>query len=191
MQCYCQPWQRVNVPSKEPPVKLRPQQSTTMTDYEPDTVPGQLPDSKIMQSAKKYKIFETSTMEEHLAPTIAINLPITKEGGLPPKQEVPVKHDTSKTDWSLVPMESVEEIAKVLEFGAKKYSANNWRTGKGFNYTRVLNSLRRHIYAWSKGEDLDPESGLNHLAHAGCNVLFLLYYVQHKDRFNNDDRFKE
>lgn len=143
-------------------------------EHEPDTAPGQLPDSKLMESAQRYKIFTGNVFKDQ-------NL----------KSTTPVKHDSSKTDWSLVPMESVEEIAKVLEFGAKKYSANNWRTGKGFNYTRVLNSLRRHIYAWSCGEDSDPESGLNHLAHAGCNILFLLYYVQHKDRFNNDDRFKE
>jgi hypothetical protein len=101
-----------------------------------------------------------------------------------------VKFDGGKTDWSLMPFEAVEEINKVLEFGAKKYAAHNWTQGDGFRYTRVLNSLFRHLFAWSRGEDLDPESGLSHLAHAGCNILFLIYYNRYKTRYNNDDRFK-
>ena len=103
---------------------------------------------------------------------------------------VAVKFDSGKTDWSLMPFEAVEEINKVLEFGAKKYAAHNWTQGEGFRYTRVLNSLFRHLFAWSRGEDLDPESGLSHLAHAGCNIIFLLYYSRYKARYNNDDRFK-
>ena len=105
-------------------------------------------------------------------------------------QTVAVKYDSGKTDWSLMPWEAVEEINKVLEFGAKKYSAHNWASGDGFRYTRVLSSLLRHLFSWSRGEDLDPESGLSHLAHAGCNVLFLIYYNRYKHRYNNDDRFK-
>lgn len=103
---------------------------------------------------------------------------------------VAVKFDSGKTDWSLMPFEAVEEINKVLEFGAKKYAAHNWTQGDGFRYTRVLNSLFRHLFAWSRGEDLDPESGLSHLSHAGCNIIFLIYYNRYKDRYNNDDRFK-
>lgn len=99
-----------------------------------------------------------------------------------------VRDDAEKTQWHLMPWEAVEEINKVLEFGAKKYAAHNWQRGDGFSYTRVLNSLLRHVFAYMRGEDLDPESGLSHLAHAGCNVLFLLYYSKYKDRYKNDDR---
>lgn len=99
-----------------------------------------------------------------------------------------VKHDEGKTDWSLMPFEAIEEINKVLDFGAKKYAAHNWRTGTGFRYTRVLSSLLRHTFAWARGEDLDPESGLSHLAHMGCNVVFLIYYNKYKTQYNNDDR---
>lgn len=105
-------------------------------------------------------------------------------------QSVAMKHDGGKTDWSLMPFECVEEINKVLDFGAKKYAAHNWRTGSGFSYTRVISSLLRHTFAWIRGEDLDPESGLSHLSHMGCNVIFLIYYNKHKDRYNNDDRVK-
>ena len=101
---------------------------------------------------------------------------------------VAMKFDSGKTDWSLMPFEAIEEINKVLDFGAKKYAAHNWRTGTGFKYTRVLSSLLRHTFAWARGEDLDPESGLSHLAHMGCNVVFLIYYNKYKTRYNNDDR---
>ena len=99
-----------------------------------------------------------------------------------------VKADGGKSDWSLMPFEAVEEINKVLEFGAKKYAAHNWKIGNGFKYTRLLNSLLRHIFAYMRGEDKDPESGLSHLAHAGCNVIFLLYYEKYKAKYSNDDR---
>jgi hypothetical protein len=102
-------------------------------------------------------------------------------------KQTAIKYDEGKRDWSLLPLESVEEIIKVLEFGQNKYSAWNWANGGGFKYTRVFNSLCRHIFAWARGEDNDPESGLNHLAHASCNLLFLLYYVKHKDKYNNND----
>ena len=100
-----------------------------------------------------------------------------------------IKHDSGKANWSLMPWEAVEEINKVLEFGANKYAAHNWQQGEGFRYTRVLNSLLRHVFAYMRGEDLDPESGLSHMAHAGCNVLFILYYIKNKSRYKNDDRY--
>lgn len=100
-----------------------------------------------------------------------------------------IKFDDGKLDWSLMPFDSVEEILKVLEFGKKKYAAHNWSQGEGFKYTRVFNSLMRHLFAWFRGQDNDPETGLSHIAHAGCNILFLLHFIKNKDKYkNNDDR---
>ena len=107
---------------------------------------------------------------------------------VPSVTKVAVRDDSGKTNWSLMPFEALEEINKVLEFGATKYSANNWQEGTGFKYSRVLNSLLRHVFAFMRGEDKDPESGLSHMAHAGCNVLFILYYLKKKTRYANDDR---
>jgi len=99
-----------------------------------------------------------------------------------------VKADTGKPNLSLLPYDAIEEITKVLDFGAHKYAAHNWKEGGGFSWTRVFSSLMRHLFAWAKGKDTDPESGLSHLAHAGCNVLFLLHYSLHKDKYSKDDR---
>ena len=104
-------------------------------------------------------------------------------------KETAVKFDNDKVDWMILPYDALEEIIKVMEFGARKYARGNFASGEGLEYTRVLNSLMRHILAFSRGEDLDPETGISHMAHAGCNVLFLLHYIKNPEKFkNNDDR---
>ncbi|NDB59078.1 hypothetical protein EB001_11565 [bacterium] len=99
-----------------------------------------------------------------------------------------IKHDDGKPDWSLVPFEALEGMVKVLEFGAQKYAGWNWTTNGGFPYTRVLRSCLRHIFAYMRGEDNDPESGLSHIHHAMCNLLFISHYIGNKEKYNKDDR---
>lgn len=98
------------------------------------------------------------------------------------------RFDSGKTNWSLMPFEAVEEINKVLEFGANKYAAWNFTKDGGMDHSRILNSCIRHIFSYMRGQDCDPESGLSHLAHAGCNILFLLYYKKYPQVFTKDDR---
>lgn len=89
------------------------------------------------------------------------------------KNCVGLKFDGGKLDWDLVPFESVEEIIKVLMVGAKKYKRDNWQLVEDGD-VRYFNAAMRHITAWKRGEEFDLESGLPHLAHAGCCILFLL-----------------
>ncbi len=84
------------------------------------------------------------------------------------------KFDTGKLPWHLLPPDAVEQIVAVLEFGAKKYGDRNWE--EGMAWSRPFSALMRHMWAWWRGEDRDPETGLSHLAHAGCCILFLLAY---------------
>lgn len=97
------------------------------------------------------------------------------------------KLDNGKPGMSLLPSKPLQEIAKVLDYGATKYSSHNWR--KGINFSRVYSALQRHLGAWNEGQDLDEETKLNHLAHAACNILFLLEY-QLSDKAEFDDRYK-
>ncbi len=100
-----------------------------------------------------------------------------------------VKYDDGKTDWSLLPFEALEEVVKVMEYGKTKYSAHNWSSGEGFKYSRVFNASMRHLLSFMRGEDKDPETGLSHIAHCACNILFLLHFIKFKDKYNNcDDR---
>ncbi len=99
-----------------------------------------------------------------------------------------VKFDDGKVDWTLVPFEALEGMVQVLQFGAKKYAAWNWTEGGGFKWTRLVGSCLRHLFAWARGQDNDPESGLSHIYHAQCNLLFLAYYIGNKEKFSKDDR---
>lgn len=81
-----------------------------------------------------------------------------------------MKDEKGKIEWTLVPWEGMKEVAKVLKYGADKYTADNWRKVPPYEYQK---SLLRHVIDYQK-ESLDPESGLPHLAHAICCALFLL-----------------
>jgi hypothetical protein len=84
-----------------------------------------------------------------------------------------MKFDSGKLDYTLVPWDGFEEIVKVLEFGAKKYARDNWRYVEGAEQ-RYLAAAIRHLVAYQIEEPKDDETGLSHLAHAGCCLLFLL-----------------
>ena len=103
----------------------------------------------------------------------------------------PTKHDSGKADWSLMPFEVVEEINKVLEFGANKYNEKgisgpeswNWAKGSGLGKWRVLNAVFRHLFAYARGQELDSESGLPHISHAACGLIFLIYYGIYPNKY--------
>lgn len=95
-----------------------------------------------------------------------------------------VKFDQGKPDLSHISLNLIEEIAKVREFGARKYSRANWR--KGFKYNRSIAAALRHIFAFNEGQDNDPESGLLHISHALCCLEHLLNDI--KNHPENDDR---
>lgn len=96
-----------------------------------------------------------------------------------------LKFDGEKPRLDLVPDAAVKEIAKVFTFGAKKYAPNNWR--EGFEWHRLIRAAKGHIADFNDGEDLDPESGLSHLAHAGCCILMLLDHII--KGYGIDDRY--
>jgi hypothetical protein len=93
------------------------------------------------------------------------------------------KYDDGKPGMHLLDNIALREIAKVLDFGAKKYAPNNWR--KGIAMSRLLAAALRHLFAYASGEKTDPESGLSHLAHAGCCVMFALNMEQTRPDLND------
>ena len=85
------------------------------------------------------------------------------------------KNDKDKDRWDLLPLSPIQQIVKVLGHGAEKYSDNNWQHVDNAK-ARYEAAMWRHIYAHKSGEWLDKESGLPHLAHAGCCLLFWLWF---------------
>lgn len=99
-----------------------------------------------------------------------------------------LKFDGGKAPLDLIPVEPLYRVAEVFGFGAQKYKRENWRAGNPPEWGRIYASIQRHLTSFWAGEDIDPESGLSHLAHAATQVLMMLYYFQfHQDR---DNRFK-
>ena len=83
------------------------------------------------------------------------------------------KDDQEKVRYDLTPPRALHELNRVLTYGAKKYAPENWRKVKPWG-TRYFGAALRHCWAWFRGEMCDQESGLHHLAHAACCVLFML-----------------
>jgi hypothetical protein len=73
----------------------------------------------------------------------------------------------NKRRWHLLPLEELEEVMKVIEFGADKYVPNGWKESK--NPMEFWDALIRHAVKWRKN-NYDKESGL--LLH-----VHYLYYI--------------
>jgi len=96
------------------------------------------------------------------------------------------KFDADKPRMDLLDSYALEQLSAVLAFGAQKYAPENWR--KGISFNRLIAAALRHIFAFMRGEDNDPETGLPHPAHAMCCMMFLIWTMQ--NRTDLDDRWK-
>ena len=84
-----------------------------------------------------------------------------------------IKHDADKPRYDLMPFGALDEVAKVLSFGAVKYPPDNWKKVPELE-RRYLAAAMRHISAHCQGNELDDESGLAHLAHAITGLMFVI-----------------
>lgn len=94
-----------------------------------------------------------------------------------------IKHDQDKPDYSLIPPNALEDTVKVLTMGAKKYDRENWRQLEDLD-NRYFAAAQRHLWSWKKGERFDGESGISHLAHALCCIMFILE-KEHENSVHN------
>lgn len=85
------------------------------------------------------------------------------------------KDDKGKLRWDLLPFKALREVVKVLTFGAEKYQENNWKKVEE-PQKRYFAAAMRHLSAWHDGEAGDSETGVSHLAHAICCLLFMLWF---------------
>jgi hypothetical protein len=91
------------------------------------------------------------------------------------------KHDGGKLRYDLIEPVMIEELCKVITYGANKYEDNGW---KQVESERYVAALFRHLLAWRKGETHDDESGMKHLSHALTNIAFLIYLEEQNENTN-------
>lgn len=82
------------------------------------------------------------------------------------------KYDLGKLRYDLLDPCFEEELVQVLTYGTQKYADDNWKHVEPLR-ARYYAAFRRHVAAWRKGEKIDQESGLPHLAHAACCLMFI------------------
>ena len=92
-------------------------------------------------------------------------------------QKTGVKHDEGKNRLDLIEPEFIDGICEVLTFGAKEYGENSWQNVEN-GENRYYAAAMRHLLAYRKGEKKDAESGLSHLYHVACNMMFLAHWEE-------------
>jgi len=102
-------------------------------------------------------------------------------------QDIGIKYDLNKPRFDLIDAEYELALARVLTMGAAKYGPDNWQDLEDAEH-RYLAACRRHLNKYSRGERLDRESNQSHLAHAACNIMFLLWKENQKDEVTDIQR---
>jgi len=116
--------------------------------------------------------------EYQLALKLGLGLHYYKKGKLVNFIAKQARFNSGKPNWGLIPFKAVEPIIQVMMKGAEKYAPYNWQNGDA---EQNFQSLMRHLVSWQSGEKIDQESGLTHLAHAGCNIIFMLWHELYKE----------
>lgn len=89
--------------------------------------------------------------------------------GINPKDAIGLK----KPPLRLIPASALIYLARVMGLGASKYGPYNWREN-AVRYTVYIEAAQRHLLQALDGEELDPESGQPHVAHAmACMAIIL------------------
>ncbi len=108
---------------------------------------------------KQTNEYHDSPNAAQIAAIVSPDAPMTtnEKGGS--QSDIPVRFD-------LIDGKALFEMAKVLDYGAKKYGADNWRL---IDVNDHLNHLLMHTYAYLAGDRTDE-----HLSHILCRATFAL-----------------
>lgn len=91
---------------------------------------------------------------------------------------------TSRLDMTLVPQTAIAFAALAFTEGHLKYGGFNWRVA-GVNASVYVAALLRHVTKWYNGEEVDPATGVNHLANA-LACLCVIVDAQVCGKLNDD-----
>lgn len=138
-----------------------------------------------LSSVKWYETAkEIDPFDEHPTDAIleveekSVKASTTKETN--PKDAVGV----TKAPLSVLPMQVVYEAALGMYEGALKYGAFNYRLA-GVRASVYYDAVERHLNQWWEGEDIDPDSGLNHITKA-ITTLMVMRDAMLNEKFTDD-----
>lgn len=103
-----------------------------------------------------------------------------------PETLTAIKADSTKPDFTDVPLDAMWEMSKAFTYGQKKYSKGNFKN-PGMKVSRQLAAALRHIYQHLDGETVDKESNSMHLGNAMASLAMAIYNLKHHPEM--DDRF--
>lgn len=78
----------------------------------------------------------------------------------------------AKVPFSVIPAPVIGELGLALMEGALKYGRHNYREA-GVRASVYYDAAFRHLSAWWEGQDIDPDSGLSHVAKAMASLTVL------------------
>lgn len=85
---------------------------------------------------------------------------------------------------------AVEAVSAILNYGAQKYEEDSWQSVPD-GRKRYEDAFYRHQIERNKGQTYDDESGLPHLAHMICNLMFLLWFEIQEGIITNWTKFNK
>ena len=91
-----------------------------------------------------------------------------------------LRYNSGKPKWSLVHMQSLVPMIRVLEHGAEKYEPYNWK--KPTERHTLIDSLQRHMADLIDGKEIDDDSGLPIIGHIMANAMFYSYHFVEKEK---------
>jgi hypothetical protein len=86
------------------------------------------------------------------------------------------KNDYSKPKFELINPKFVEDMAKVLTMGARKYGVDNYKKANVEERQLYIGAIHRHLNAWQQGKKCDSETEINHLVSVAINAMFLYHF---------------
>ena len=104
------------------------------------------------------------------------------------------KDDNGKLNYSIMPLNEIEEIMGVIQMGANKYEIDNWKDME--DPMRFMAAMERHYISYMKAvqhnadikagrikdnmtdrdKRRDKESMKSHLAHIAVNAIFKMWH---------------
>lgn len=92
-----------------------------------------------------------------------------------------VKDTKGKLKLNLVPNYGLEAVARVREFGNKKYPGGPDNYVEQVKVEDLVEACRRHLLKHQKGELLDIESMEMHLAHVATSAMMAIEILHNSE----------